>query len=102
MKSWPGQSAETRQYIADYLGMEEVTKDTPPSRYANAILRAGMASVADTFIAQMQDYLAIGSEGRMNEPGIVGTNNWSWRLPQERLTEELSQKIRTLTKRYER
>ena len=97
-----GQSAETRQYIADYLGMEEVTKDTPPSRYANAILRAGMASVADTFIAQMQDYLAIGSEGRMNEPGIVGTNNWSWRLPQERLTEELSQKIRTLTKRYER
>ena len=49
-----------------------------------------MASVADTFIAQMQDYLQLGAETRMNVPGTVSTDNWSWRVRPELLTAELA------------
>jgi 4-alpha-glucanotransferase len=28
----------------------------------------------------MQDWLELGSEGRMNIPSTVGSSNWSWRL----------------------
>ena len=66
------------------------------------LLRAGMASVADTFIAQMQDYLELGAEARMNEPGTVSAENWSWRVEESMLTDELADKIARMTKLYER
>ena len=66
------------------------------------ILRAGMASVADTFIAQMQDYLELGAQARMNEPGTLSTNNWSWRVDASLLTDELADRIARMTKLYER
>lgn len=94
-----GQSEETLQYIADYLGM---SGGREAADYANAILRSGMASVADTFIAQMQDYLGIGAEGRMNEPGIVAISNWSWRMKDGVLTDDLAEHIGKLAKLYER
>ena len=67
-----------------------------------SLLRLGMASVSDTFIAQMQDYLELGAEARMNTPGILSPQNWSWRMEQDALTPPLAQKIRTLTQLYER
>lgn len=94
-----GQSEEALSYIADYLGMDGGRK---VDDYANAILRSGMASVADTFIAQMQDYLGIGAEGRMNEPGSVANANWSWRMKEGVLTDALADRIAKLTKLYER
>ena len=62
-----------------------------------AVLRAGQGSVAKYFIAQLQDYLGLGSEGRINVPGTVGDGNWSFRLPQDVFTEALAEKIRALT-----
>ncbi len=94
-----GQSEEALSYIADYLGMDV---GRTVDDYANAILRSGMASVADTFIAQMQDYLGIGAEGRMNEPGSVANANWSWRMKEGVLTDALADRIAKLTKLYER
>lgn len=91
-----GISPETRAYVAEYLGASE---GAPLDRL---ILRAGMASVADTFIAQMQDYLGLGEEGRMNLPGTLGTHNWSWRLLPNALTDELAESICRLTRLYER
>ena len=38
-----------------------------------------MSSIADTVILPMQDVLGLGSEARMNCPGIA-ENNWEWRL----------------------
>ena len=41
------------------------------------MMRGGMSSVADLFIAQMQDYLGLGNESRMNTPGIASGNKIS-------------------------
>ncbi|HEX7665474.1 MAG TPA: 4-alpha-glucanotransferase, partial [Polyangiaceae bacterium] len=43
------------------------------------MIRAGMASVADTAIFPMQDVLGLGSEARMNRPGRAD-GNWAWRM----------------------
>ena len=56
------------------------------------MIRGGMSSVADLFIAQMQDYLEIGAEGRVNTPGIP-QGNWTWRMKDGVLTKEHSEKI---------
>ena len=65
------------------------------------ILRGGMSSVADLFVTQMQDYLALGKESRMNTPGILG-GNWQWRMKPGQLSDELAAKLRELTKIYYR
>lgn len=67
-----------------------------------SLLRLGMASVSDTFVAQMQDYLELGAEARMNTPGILSPQNWSWRMEKDALTLPLAQKLRALTQLYER
>lgn len=91
-----GQTEETLDYVRDYLGLSKRDK------CCWAILRAGMASVADTFIAQMQDYLQLGAEARMNEPGTLSTKNWTWRLKRSMLTPALAEKIKHLVTLYER
>ena len=48
--------------------------------------------VADTFVAQMQDYLGLGAEGRMNTPGTA-SGNWQWRLKKGEATEELAERM---------
>ena len=91
-----GISPDALTYIKKYV-CEEDEKKLP-----RAIIRAGMASVADTFIAQLQDYLELGGDSRMNEPGALGTENWTWRLRSDMLTDSLASEIRTMTKLYER
>jgi 4-alpha-glucanotransferase len=65
------------------------------------MLRGGMGSVANLFVTQMQDYLELGSESRINVPGRLG-GNWQWRMLPDALTEELAVRIATLTKLYDR
>ncbi len=91
-----GASPEVVDYALEYLGLHD------RSECVWGILRAGMASVADTFIAQMQDYLELGAEARMNEPGTLSTKNWSWRVDAAQLTDELAARIARMTKLYER
>lgn len=64
------------------------------------IIRGAWSTVCDIAIAQMQDFLELGEEARMNEPSTLG--NWTWRVEEEMLTEELSKKIYNLTKLYGR
>ncbi len=66
-----------------------------------ALLRAGQGSVAELFVAQMQDYLGLGSESRMNVPG-VGEGNWRWRLLPGQAGMELAEEIRSMTSFYGR
>ena len=35
---------------------------------------------------QLQDVLGLGSEARMNFPGTVGPQNWTWRMDPDALT----------------
>lgn len=65
------------------------------------ILRGGMSSVADLFIAQMQDYLNLGADARMNTPGTL-SGNWQWRMLPDAITPGLTTKIANMTALYGR
>ena len=68
------------------------------------LIKTAMASVSDTAIIQMQDYLELGSEARMNTPSVLG-GNWQWRMGKNDLTDKLAKKIADITciyGRYER
>lgn len=64
-------------------------------------IRAALASVSDTAVIPMQDYLGLGAEARINTPSTLG-NNWKWRMVEGQLTDELAEEIRQMTKLYGR
>lgn len=66
-----------------------------------AILRALYASVADTVIAPLQDVLGLGSDARMNSPGLA-EGNWAWRVPDGALTDDLARTLHAFAHTYER
>ena len=84
-----------RAFVKQYLG----AADAESAR--TALLRCGQGSVAELFVAQMQDYLGLGSEARINVPG-VGTGNWRWRLLPGQVTEALAKEIREMTHTFGR
>ncbi|MEA5049992.1 MAG: 4-alpha-glucanotransferase [Oscillospiraceae bacterium] len=64
---------ETRDFAMRYLGAGT------PQDIPGAVLRAGLGSVAGLFVAQLQDWMELGAEARVNLPGTCG-GNWTWRL----------------------
>ena len=64
-------------------------------------IRGAHSSVANMCIIPLQDYLGLGEEGRMNTPSTLG-DNWKWRITEDVLTQELADKIATMTKMYGR
>lgn len=82
-------------YAYEYLGLNE------EEGFNWGILRGGLSSVSDLFVAQMQDYLGLGSEARMNTPGIP-SGNWQWRLEDGMITPELTEKIARFARNYGR
>ena len=64
------------------------------------MIRTAYASVSDLAVIQMQDFLGLGSEARMNIPSTIGNGNWAWRLNENALTNKLAEKIMKYTKRY--
>ena len=71
--AWAALGGADADYAMRCLGVYDV------ARLPEALLRAGMGSRAELFIAQMQDVLGLGAESRMNTPGTA-TGNWVWRL----------------------
>jgi 4-alpha-glucanotransferase len=65
------------------------------------MIRAVMASVADTAIVPLQDVLGLGTEARMNLPGRV-SGNWKWRYRPGALTKDLSSRLHELATLYDR
>lgn len=65
--------------------------------YNWGLIRCGMDSPADLFIAQMQDYLNLGSGHRINTPG-TDEGNWRWRMLDGETTIELAGRISEYTK----
>ena len=86
-----GLSPESDAYAREYLHIG------PDDDLAQAIIHAGMDSKADLFVAQMQDYLRLGAEARMNEPGTLKVENWRWRAERAQLTDRLAEEIADLT-----
>ena len=66
-----------------------------------AFIRAAFASVSDTCIIPIQDYLGLGTEARINMPSTLGTN-WKWRMLPGQFTGELAAKMSDMTKLYGR
>ncbi|HSP78831.1 MAG TPA: 4-alpha-glucanotransferase [Myxococcaceae bacterium] len=66
------------------------------------MLRVVWASVAQWALAPLQDVMGLGSEGRMNRPGVGSSDNWSWRFRWEWLTDESRKRLLSLTRTYGR
>jgi 4-alpha-glucanotransferase len=66
-----------------------------------AMIRAAERSVADTCILPMQDVLFLGSEARMNTPG-VSKGNWSWRYAPDALHRDLAAQLAALMEMTDR
>ncbi|MBR2401983.1 MAG: 4-alpha-glucanotransferase [Lachnospiraceae bacterium] len=84
-----------REFADDYLNIQS-DKDVEMN-----FVRAALASVADTAIIPMQDYLGLGSEARINTPSTLG-DNWKWRMGKDDFSEEVIEKIYAMTKLYAR
>ncbi|MCR5009729.1 MAG: 4-alpha-glucanotransferase [Clostridia bacterium] len=97
VKEWVQHDAPKRclDYAKKYL---HITDD---EGFTWGLIRAGMSSPARLFVAQMQDYLGLGAEGRINRPGTVG-GNWEWRMTEEQLKDAPVKRIKEITKRYKR
>lgn len=89
------ESAECIGLATRYMGLSE---DEGPIW---GVVRQGMSSIATLFFAQLQDYLGLGGESRINTPGTQ-EGNWQWRLQEGQLTDELAQRIASVTQLYGR
>ena len=93
---WYDHAGEAERAFAErYLGA------SGRENVRQALLRCGMGSTAELFVAQMQDYLALGSEGRINVPGVAA-GNWRWRMAPGAAAAGLAADIRRLTEVYGR
>ncbi len=91
-----GLDANSDAYARDYLHIG------PEDDLAGAIIEAGMQSKAQLFVMQMQDYLRLGKEARMNEPGKLLPSNWRWRMLPGAANDALAEKIAGLTEQANR
>jgi 4-alpha-glucanotransferase len=100
---WTGEGYSTRTaadiekeraYATRYLALDE-------QQVHWDLVRAVLASVADTAIVPAQDLLGLGSEARMNRPGTTG-GNWRWRLLPDQLSPDILERLRGMTETYDR
>lgn len=97
MKQWFDTAApDAVAYAREYMAL------TDAEGLVWGTIRTAMASVSRLCVVQMQDYLQLGGEARMNFPGTLTDANWTWRMADGALTPELAEKIRRLTLLYGR
>lgn len=93
---WETGTKEMKAYATEYMHLTE------EEGIVWGIIRTAMSSVSDWCITPMQDYLNVGAEGRMNFPGTMTNQNWTWRASEGFATDELAKKIRRMTELYGR
>ena len=91
---WWQASPGVQDHVRRYFGIDgtDVAWD---------LIRAALASVAHTAIVPMQDVLALGSEARMNVPGVT-EGNWNWRLRPDQMAPATAARLRDLAGLYGR
>jgi 4-alpha-glucanotransferase len=88
-------SEAEKKYAIEYLNLDE------KEGYNWGLIRGVWSSVAYLAIAQLQDFLNLGEEARINTPATFG-GNWNWRFKEDDLDKELSDKIARITMTYRR
>ena len=91
----PKITPEEKQLAHEYLGLS----DSEP--WNIGVIRGGMVSPSDLFICQMQDWLGLGTEARMNTPGTP-EGNWTWRMKKGADSQKLAEKMRRNTRIFGR
>jgi 4-alpha-glucanotransferase len=74
-----------KHHLREYLSTDGLRIDED-------LIRCALASVADTAIVPLQDWLGLGSEHRMNHPGRA-EGNWGWRLCEEDIGDDLAPRM---------
>ena len=87
-------SENERDHVRRYLGIDG-------HDISWSLIRAALASVADTAIVPLQDCMRLDNSARMNFPGKSG-GFWQWRFTPEMLTDEICQRLGELSKLYDR
>lgn len=93
---WQSLPEHERKRVSQYL-----QKELSADNIAQELLTATWHSPARIALAPLQDILALPSSARMNTPGQA-SGNWTWRLSQQVLTDELAATLRHLTEVSER
>ena len=97
MRQWfDTATPEAIAYATEYMRLSE------EEGLVWGVIRTAMSSVSDWAIIQMQDYLDLGGDARMNVPGKCDGTNWIWRAKDGVINHELAQRIRKLTELYGR
>lgn len=92
---WYRQAPEKeRDFVRRYLA-------TGDDNIAWEFVRLSTASVADTSVISLQDALGLGSEARMNTPGVAA-GNWSWRFRWDEVPHWLAAQLKDLASLYGR
>ncbi len=96
-----GDSVRTPEDVAKEHAFARAYLDFHDEPIHWVLIRAVLASVANTAVVPMQDLLGLGNEARMNHPG-TSSGNWRWRMRPGALDLQLSARLRQLNSIYGR
>ncbi len=97
LKQWFDEAAPADiAYAEAYLGLNS------QEGYTWGMIRGAMSAVSRLCMVQMQDYLELGQEGRMNHPGTLSSDNWTWRAESGFDSPALAQRLLELARLYGR
>lgn len=88
---------ESYAFCKKYINCE----DDDMSEFIWTLIKTAFASVGDTLVIQMQDYLELGNGSRMNTPSTA-SGNWQWRMKSGAYDSTLAKRIADITETYGR
>ena len=91
-----------RVELLEYFGIAQTESfENDNLRAADALIRALMISPAELVVLPVQDIFRLGSEHRMNTPGVA-SGNWSFRVSSEMMEKFPVEELRRMNRRYGR
>jgi len=89
-------SKDAAEYAGEYMCLND------REGKVRGTVRAAMSSVSRLCVIPLQDWLGLGEEARMNFPGTLSDSNWTWRVKDGIMTDNLAEEIRRMTALYGR
>jgi 4-alpha-glucanotransferase len=100
-RSEGGDSTRTAEDVDREKALARAYLNTDGSEIHWTLIRALMASVAETVIFPMQDVLGLGSEARMNTPATA-SGNWRWRMRPNAAAPAMAARLHEMARLYQR